>query len=180
MLEPDEGSVIDNLYRSRYFNFSYTVPEGLEVDENFMQGEEDESAQAFVLLAAYGAAEGQGRKGIVVSADLNINPQAKSAAEYLEKMTREHYRANGFEVVNGARQLSLGGRPFFRIDYSKGTTYQTAVATIARGYVLTFSLAAPTQPELEQLFTTLSTLKFAPAPKRAAGGNSSGRTPVKP
>jgi hypothetical protein len=174
-IDPDEGSVTGNTYRSRYFRFWYTFPEGLDVDENFMQGEEDESKQAFVLLAAYGGASADGRKGVVISADRNIDPNTRTATDYLVKMMRENYQPNGFEVVSGPRELSLASRPFCRIDYRKEGIYQSAVATLARGYVLTFTLAAPTQAEVEQLFGTLNTLDFTVAPSRGARSAQSGK-----
>jgi hypothetical protein len=164
-IDPDEGSVTGNTYRSRYFGFAYTFPEGLQIDENFMQGEQDESKRAFILLAAYGSAERDSRKGIVISADRNLDPTIKTAADYLSKMTREHFQPDGFEVIKGARELSLASRSFQRVDYRKGTIYQSAVATLWRGYVLVFYLAAPTQPEIEGLVATLATLDFAPGPR---------------
>ncbi|MFB3814642.1 MAG: hypothetical protein ACE14L_11070 [Terriglobales bacterium] len=158
---PDDGTLDGALYTSDYFGFSYTIPEFLEVNEDFMQGQEDASRRSFVLLALEGAAAQAGYQDVLVlSADRNVYPNVKTAADYLAKTTREHFQPRGFEVIAPARNITLGGRTFSRIDYRKGEIYQTVIAGLMRGYIVMFTLAAPSSDELERMVGSLNTLKF--------------------
>ena len=162
---PDEGSITGNRYENRYFGFSYALPEGLEVDEDFMQGEEDQSKQAFLLLAAFGPVEGKDRLGVVISADRSAGPEIRTARDYLAKLSREHFQAAGFDVVKDAGEVTVAGHSFSRIDYRKEKTYETVLATQWRGYVLLFNLVGPTGTDTDRLFASLESLKFKPGPR---------------
>jgi hypothetical protein len=157
--EPDDGSLNGSEYTSDYFGFSYDLPEGLAAQDDFMQGRTDSSKQAFVLLAAFGPAQG-GRKGVVIMADKAFG-EAKDAAAYLAKVTHDYAQGGDFEVLQDAREYMFGGRKFYRADYKKDATYQTAVFTVDKGYALGFNFAAPSSEDMELLVDSLRTLKFA-------------------
>ena len=160
---PDEGTIHGQLYTSDYFGFRYTIPEGLEVQEDFLPSQQDAARRSFVLLAAYGrSANPAYRQGVVISADRNVYPAVKTAADYVAKTAREHFQPGGFEEIGAARAVTLGGHEFSRIDYRKGEIYQSLLATMWRGYVLSFDLVAPRLEEMETLAQSLQTLRFPP------------------
>jgi hypothetical protein len=162
----DEGRLNGNLYTNQFFHFSFALPSGFEVDEEFMEGTEDESHATFVLLAAYGPAQSDGRSVLVLMAD-KVPGTALSAGAFLEKVTREYAQKHGFEVLDPGHEVLLGGRKFLRADYRKEGRSQSAVFTLLRGYAVGFSLAAPDAAAMAQLNQSLAGLKFAPAQSKS-------------
>jgi hypothetical protein len=166
MVSPDEGSVKGNRYTSDYFAFSYSFPERFEVMEDLMQGEQDITKQAFVLLAAYGAAEQDtAKQGIVILADRfqASPPNSNWASGYFDTLAQP-LQAHGSERVGTVREYSFAGRKFFREDFHRtgpDAGYHTILLTQCRGYVVGFQFVAPTEMEIDQLIMTLNTLKFA-------------------
>jgi len=162
-IAPDEGTFNGQLYTSDYFGFRYTIPEGLEVQEDFLQGQQDAERRSFVLLAAYGtSAHPAYQQGVVISADRNAYPAVKTAADYVAKTAREHFEPGSFEQIGAARAVTLGGHEFSRIDYRKGKIYQSLLATMWRGYVLCFHLVAPSAQAMDALAESLQSLWFPP------------------
>lgn len=176
-VDPDEGSVENGVYTSDFFHFSYTLPEGFEVDEDFQSAEEDQSNTAFVLLAAQGPLSGEDRRDMVV---IMADHDAASAEAYVDKVQRDYAQKQGFEVLKPTYAVTLGGKPFYRADFRKEGTYQTAVFTVLKGYAVGFSIAAPNGDEMNTLLASLDSVKFtapkAPTPKP---GTPSAKQPPK-
>ena len=160
-VDPDEGSVENGTYTSDFFHFSYTLPEGFEVDEEFQSAEEDQSNTAFVLLAAQGPLSGEDRRDMVV---IMADHDATTAEAYVDKVQHDYAQKQGFEILKPAYTVTLGGKPFCRADFRKEGTYQTAVFTILKGYAVGFSIAAPNGDEMKTLLASLDSVKFT-APK---------------
>lgn len=174
VIDPDEGSVSDDTYTNRFFALQYTFPENLDVQDqsSFMEGQLDQSGRTFVLLAAWGdAPDSKGREGVVLVADA-LSAQygpISDGADYLRKVTEPLLQRQGYEFTATATPLTLAGAPFFRADFHKnGEIYQSQFVTIRRGYALLFTLSGPTPDSLARLFSSLGTLKLAPAPPAAA------------
>jgi predicted nucleic acid-binding Zn ribbon protein len=156
-VDPDEGSVENGVYTSDYFHFSYTLPEGFEVDEDFIGAEEDQSNTSFVLLAAQGPLSGEDRRDMVV---IMADREATTAEAYVAKVQRDYAQKQGFEILKSAYPVTLGGKPFYRADFRKEGTYQTAVFTILKGYAVGFTIAAPNGDEMNTLLASLDSVKF--------------------
>jgi len=169
-LAPDEGTIDGQLYTSKYFGFRYTLPDGLLAEEDFLNGQQDEERRSFILLAAYGPSSHPAyRQGLVIAADRNVYPAVKNAADYIAKTAHEHFQSGGFEELNPAHRITLGGHEFSRIDYRKGEIFQSLLATEWRGYLLTFDLVAPGAQDLDKLAESLQSLRFpSPKPRPAA------------
>ncbi len=162
---PDEGTVKDDTYTSDYFNFTYTFPEHLELDEQFMEGREDVSGQAVVLLAAYGPSAQPGRReGVVISADrLDAAPAADWASVYFQSIGKL-LAAQDAQRVGPTREYDFDGHKFYRADFQRGGDspgVQSVLVTLRRGYVLSFDFAAVTAAECDQLIQSLNSLHFA-------------------
>lgn len=162
---PDEGTVIGNRYTSKYFGFTYTFPEQLKIMEDLMQGEEDASQQAFVLLAAYGATEdGKTKQGIVVMADRRQeNPAGANWAPKYFDILAQALQAHDAQRVGAVQEYSFAEKKFYRGDFHRtgpDEGYQTILLTLRRGYVLGFQFVAPSEKDIDRLITSLNTLKF--------------------
>ena len=126
-----------------------------------MEGKEDETRQAFVLLAAWGPSPDPAyNEGVVLIADRNSYPGVKNGSDYLAKTAREHFEPQGFKEVSPIHEVTLGEHQFFQVDYVKQDVCQTFVSTVWRDYVLVFNLAAPTTQEMSRLTDSLKSLKF--------------------
>jgi len=164
-VEPDEGSLDGNTYTSDFFRFSYNFPSGFEVDDDFLQGREDESRSTFVLLAAYGPFNESNQRPVVV---LMADKNATTLEGYLAKLTREVAQKQGFEVLRTPYPVMIGGRKFLRADFRKQQVLQSALFTLEGQYLLGFNLAAPSASEMEKLNLSLNSVTFtatAPRPR---------------
>lgn len=167
--DPDEGSVENGVYTSDFFHFTYTLPDGFEVDEEFLQDVEDASKSTWVLLAAQGPLSGEDRRDAVV---LMADKEATTADAYVQKVQHDYADQQGFEVIKPAYVVTIAGKPFSRADFRKEGTYQTAVFTILNGYAVGFSLAAPNAEAMNVLLESLNSLKFQNASTRASTSNA--------
>lgn len=178
---PDDGSYQGNTYTSKYFGFTYTFPEHLVVDPDFTEGQQDESQQTFVLLAAFGAAAEAGhREGVVLTADrlegsrhgqrlyLPGTPESDKVGHdddwvepYLE--TLKHVLvAQGADPRVGLRNYSFGKAKFFRADFERdGPGFQSLLLTSRNGYALVFDFVGASEERVDKLVQTLDSLKFA-------------------
>lgn len=157
-VDPDEGSVENGVYTSDFFHFSYTLPEGFEVDEDFLGGEEDQSNTTFVLVAAQGPLSSEDRRDMVV---IMADREATTAEAYVEKVQRDYAQKQSFEILKPAYAVTLGGKAFYRADFRKEGTYQTAAFTMLKGYAVGFTIAAPNGDEMDTLLASLNSVKFA-------------------
>ncbi len=176
---PDDGSINGQLYTSEYFSFAYTLPAHLEVNDDFMAGQEDATGQTFVLLAAYGPAPEAGRReGVVLMADrIDVSSSRDGdawAAAYLQELSRVLV-AQGGEPVGAIREYSFGGQKFFRADFKRNGPdpgFQSLLVTLRRGYVLGFDFVAASESQADKLVESLNSIRFAPlaappSPRRA-------------
>jgi hypothetical protein len=174
--DPDEGSLDNGIYTSDFFRFTYTLPEGFEVDEEFLADLEDQSKTTFVLLAAQGPLSGEDRRNVVV---IMADTEATTADAYIAKVTRDYAQKQNFEVLRPAYEITVGGKPFYRADFRKEGTFQTAVFTVLKGYAVGFTMAAPNQEAMQALVDSLNSVQFLPAvPPKSAPPKTS--TPSKP
>jgi hypothetical protein len=169
--DPDEGSIEDGVYTSDFFRFTYTLPEAFNVDEELQAGEEDQSDTSFVLLAAAGPLNGEDRRDVVV---IIADREATTPEAYVQKVTRDYAQKQGFEVLKSAYAVTIGGHPFYRADFRKEGTYQSAAFTVLKGYAVGFSMAAPNQEAMSAVLDSLSSVKFLgekPPAKAPAAAN---------
>ena len=179
-VQPDDGRLKGNVYRSDYFHFTYTIPAELDVMGDFLGAEEDAEHRSFVLLAAYSEADAEGAKsGAVIMADrvrdyVPLSPEhakEKRAGDsifydgkaYLDAVILPLATRQGYELLNGPREYTIGGQKFYRADYRKNDVRQSFVFTVLRGYAVGFNLVGPGPADIERLFESLQTLKFGAA-----------------
>jgi hypothetical protein len=164
--EPDNGYLSDGVYVSRFFAFSYKIPQGL-IPQGGRPTEHPidpskPSAKHFSLLMA----------AKLTTPYQNVAIQAESAArfkdgaDYLEKLAPVHARV-GVTELNSPEKKNIAGENFFRQDFysAKGSFYQTHVCSVFKGYVLDFVLSASNRADIEQLFNSLSAVQFDAKPQ---------------
>jgi len=161
---PDEGYVSGTTFTSKFFAFTYKIPEGLMPQSAQLQQHSIDPSHApakdFVLLLA--AKPTKPYENVLIHAQGSA--RFKDGAEYLESVASTYARL-GVTVLDGPEKKTIGGTTFFREDsYSpKGSFYQTQVCTTSKGYVLDFVLSATNRADIEQLFNSLNTIQFLSA-----------------
>jgi hypothetical protein len=165
-VSPDDGSLSERTYTSDYFGFRYTLPDGMDVDDDFMEGRQDQSGRSFVLLAATEHEEATNRT-VVIVADNAGAAGATEPGAYLDKVAGEALKRQGFQPSGPASVVTIAGRSFARADFTKEKVAETLLVTILRGYAVNFVLTAPSTEEVEELAKSLQTVEF-PQPKASA------------
>jgi hypothetical protein len=159
-VSPDEGSVDEHTYTSDYFGFRYIFPEGMGVDEDFMEGREDQSRRSFLLLAAT-LREETGNSTVMIMADEATASGATDPGAYQARVTAELLKKQGFQQEGTARSVTISGHSFARADFRRPNMAEIVLTTMLRGYAVNFVLMAPSREEVEELAGTLDTLEFA-------------------
>lgn len=159
--DPKDGGVSDGNYTSRFFGFTYKIPQGLlPHSTEFQQHVNDPSrppTKTYVLFLA--ATPVRPYKNVAISAQRATN--FKDGAAYLEKVESSSKKL-GLTVLDSAQQKTIAGTTFFRQDYysPQGTFFQTHACILSKGYVLDFVISANDRADVEKLFDSLNTLQF--------------------
>jgi len=172
---PDVGVLADNLYRNRFFAFSYKVPFGWVDRTSSMRqestgGDARKSEESPLLLVSVferpPEATGDTVNSSVLTAAERVStyPGLKDASQYFGPVT-ELTTSKGFKVVNGPHDVEVGGRQLVEADYSKelgkNAMRQSTLAMIDKGYIVSFTFIGGSEDEVEELIGNLGFL--APA-----------------
>lgn len=122
-------------------------------------------AASDVLLAVFErppAAAGEGVNSAVVIAAESVAgyPGLKTAEDFLGPLT-ELTTAQGFKVEGDPSAVTIDGRELVRADFTKALTekvmmYQSTLAMVAKGQIVSFTFIAGSADEVEELVEGLS------------------------
>jgi hypothetical protein len=160
---PDLGAVTGSTYRNTFFGFSYKIPFGwVERTENMR--DDGEEGKSLVLLAVFErppeATGNTVNSAVVIAAEsVSAYPGLKTAADYFGPLT-EVTLSKGFKVVNEPFDFSGGANQLVRGDFSKEvgtlTMHQSSVVLVKKGYVVSFTVIAGSEDEVDELLEKLS------------------------
>jgi hypothetical protein len=157
------GEIKNGVYHNPFFGFSYKVPFGW-VDRTKEMREPDGQGQSLVLLSVFERppeATGSTINSAVVIAAEKLSPSlgVKTAADYFASL-KEVAKAKEFKALNEAYLFSIGAKQLVRGDFSKPrgtlTMYQSSLATIEKGFALSFTLIGGSEEEVERIAENLS------------------------
>jgi len=178
----DSGELSNGLYRNAVVGFTYKLPYGWVDRTEDMRQNPNESGQAsgktsaakaYVLLAAFERppeAAGNTINSAVIIAAENVSsyPGLKTAAQYFGPFN-ELTAAQGFNVLNEPYEFPVDAKPIVREDFKKPrsslTMYQSTLAMLQRGYVLSFTFIGGSDDEVTALIEGLSFNAPKPAAK---------------
>jgi hypothetical protein len=161
---PDPGTLRDGTYRNATFGFSYKVPISWVDRTVDMRQDSSQVSQSQVLLAAFSrppeaAGESINAAVIIAAESVSNYPGLKRAAEYFEPLTAAT-TSKGFTVVNQPYEFSAGTKLLVRSDFSREQgpqkMYQSSIAMLQNGYIVSFTIVAANQDEAEALLKNLS------------------------
>src|SRR5450755_1027149 len=176
----DSGTVTNGVYHNKTLALSCRIPPGwvLRTDDmNAPQQKEEEqkepqaqpsaapasSAGARVLLAAFSRppearAEDVNASILIAAESAASYPGLKEAAQYFFPLT-EVAKAQGFTPDEDPYEIAIGTKTLVRGDFHKdvGTRVmrQSTLAMLAHGYVISITVIAGTDDEVEDLIDTL-------------------------
>jgi len=190
LVQVDSGSVIDNLYRSDFFGFTYLFPKGWsvqgEVTKKYLMdvgralvtgGDPTKTAvmdisekRSHQLLTVFEHPVGTPvpfNPGLIVmTEDVSFAPGIQKGSDYLlnVKMGVEK-RHPELKILREPTEQSFGGKSFFRMDVSfeistGATVFESYSSTILNGNALTFIFFGEKPERLQSLSDTLNTLEF--------------------
>jgi hypothetical protein len=174
---PDLGALTDHLYLNRLFGFSYKVPFGwVDRTEQMRQdsaaaegstGGDDRTsgsrAKSLLLLSVFErppeAAGDTINSAVVIAAEsVSTYPGLKDASQYFGPLT-ELTTSKGFKVVNEPYDAEVGGKQLVRADFSKQvgklTMFQSTLAAIEKGYIVSLTFIGGSEDEVEELMGSL-------------------------
>ena len=186
---PDDGSIDDDIYTNKFFQFSFRFPEewtvmGADAQRNaaILGGEMlAGSDQTLLDITKAGAAHGypllfvmEGKSGgqaystrsIQVSAiDVRNNPDLISAEDFMKKMAKMFEKLQSpLRVVGPPIEMPLGGKVMWRMDLempvNNGVNHVAEIVTIEKGYMLFFTLLSPDEDGLNGLLQDMNSLRF--------------------
>jgi hypothetical protein len=163
------GEVVNGIYKSPAFGFSYKIPFGwVDRTEAMRQSDSGDAApqpsKSQVLLAVFErppeAPRSTVNSGVVVAAEsVSSYPGLKEAVDYfgpLEQVTV----SKGFKVVNEPYEFTVGERPVAREDFSKEagdmTMHQTCLVLLRKGYLVSLTFVSDNDDAMNELLEGLS------------------------
>jgi hypothetical protein len=172
----DPGSVKNGVYRNSALGFVCKIPLGWVLRTDEVNSGDDSSTGATksassgrVLLAAFSRpplARGEDvNSSILIAAEpvaaepVAAYPGLEEAAQYFGPLT-EVAKAQGFEVDEEPYEFAVGSKNLVRSDFEKDVgsrvMHQSTLATLARGYAVSFTFIGGTEDEVEELIGNLA------------------------
>jgi hypothetical protein len=160
---PDGGSV-NGRYQNSTYGFTYRTPFGWVDRTRQMQEEGTDPAKAQLLLAVFERppeATGDTVNSAVIIAAESAGSYSglKSAADYMGPLT-ELTTSKGFKVTRQPYEFPVGTRQLVRGDFAKNlgrlTMYQSSLAYLQKGFVVSFSFIGGSEEEVEELIEKLT------------------------
>lgn len=169
---PDSGSVQGNRYKSDFFGFTYSFPKGwVRLQQQSQTGIRLAPGAALytLLFATESPSTGiisPSNAGIVVLAeDISHSgiPDSKDAARTLAQVLIRTQPPHS--IPTPAREVTLGGTRFIRLDYEQQTFSQVkhyfcSVKTVKKGYAIRFSVIADSKARMEEICSTTESISF--------------------
>jgi len=165
---PDPGVITNGVYRNNFFGFSCKLPFGWvdrtpDMSKSATEGLPDPK-KSMVLLAEFERPpEAIGEtvnSAIVIAAEpASAYPGLRNAEHYFGPLT-ELTKSKGLTVINEPYDYPVGTKILVRGDFSKPvgklTMHQSTLVLMEKGYVVSFTLIAGIEDEVDGLIEGLS------------------------
>jgi Gram-negative bacterial TonB protein C-terminal len=141
---PEDGKVVDGVFVSDYFNLSYRLPDGWTEG---LAGP-DPSQSGYYVIGTWAPKRDFAGTVLVVAQDMFFAPDRSDDVKNVVAEFRQVMSAvDGMTIDREPAQVSVGGHPGYRIDFSGVGLFRAMFAIEIRCHVLTFNLTSR-DPEL--------------------------------
>jgi hypothetical protein len=155
MPNPDDATVADGVFRSRYFDLSYPLPSG------WMEGlaGPDASGSGYYVLGTFVPA-GELTGTIVVAAQdiFFATAPLDDAMAIADEFSRAMAWVDGMQIDRPPVEVHIAGRRFAQIDFSGVGLFRSTFITKLRCHFLSFNLTAKSPEFLSALAHSLNNL----------------------
>jgi hypothetical protein len=164
LADPEDGAVVEGIYRNQYFGLSFPLPEGWSPG---LPGPPPSQTGDYVLGTL--VPDGETAGSIVMTAQDLFFAAApyQDAATMIEDFRRSTAEVPGMHIDREPSQGEIGGKPVHRLDFSGVGLYRATLATDIRCHVVRFNLTAREPETLERLVRSFDDLSFAAKPGAA-------------
>jgi hypothetical protein len=141
---PEDGKVVDGVFVSDYFNLSYRFPDGWTEG---LAGP-DPSQSGYYVLGTWAPKRDFAGAVLVVAQDMFFAPDPSDDVKNVVAEFRQVISAvDGMTIDREPAQVSVGGHPGYRVDFSGVGLFRSMFAIEIRCHVVTFNLTSR-DPEL--------------------------------
>src|SRR3954464_1003607 len=169
--KPDTGIMNADVYTNQFFGFSYRVPAqwtGKAIQRS------QPGQRFYQLLSALPATSGASIQYMGIQAEDITAPVVKTASQFIQSSPLAG-KNSAYEMLGPVREMEFGGHHFARADYKTKpsaddaglTMYQTQLVTVLHNHAVTLSFTTDSQPALDQLAASASSMVFLNAPSAA-------------
>jgi len=166
--KPDSGIMNADVYTNQFFGFSYRVPSqwtGKAIQRS------QPGQRFYQLLSALPAASAASIQYMGIQAEDITAPVVKTASQFIQSSPLAG-KNSAYEMLGPVREMEIGGHQFARADYKTKpsaddaglTMYQTQLVTVLHNHAVTLSFTSDSQPALDQLAASASSIIFLSAP----------------
>lgn len=152
---PDDGTIADGIFVSKYFDLSYPLPSGWTKG---MAGPAPSHAGYYVLATLIPANE---QRAIILIAAQDIFFAAaafRDASTTANEIGRAMSKIEGMTLDRLPSDVTIAGRPFSRIDFSGVGLFRSSLITQIRCHLVSFNITASTPELLAELALSLDKL----------------------
>jgi hypothetical protein len=157
MPDPQDGRVSSGVYTNAYFGLSYPLPEG------FAEGlaGPDPSHSGYYVLRSF-VPQTAGAGSIFMSAqDTFFAGPHRDLAEAASEIRDTMAQIEGMSIDREPVEITIGGRPAWRIDFSGVGLYRAMIITEMRCHLVSITLTAPDPQARETLAGSLDHMSLA-------------------
>jgi hypothetical protein len=160
MPRPEDGVVADGVYANPYFDLSYPLPAGWTHD---VAGPAPSVGGYYALASLVPIGEPTGAI-LIAAQDLFFvgvaqDDPAAVAREFADAMAK----VPGMQIDRPPIEVTLGGRPFNRVDFSGVGLFRSTLFARSRCHHVTFNVTANSPQRLAALVLTLERIGAADA-----------------
>ena len=185
---PDNGKVTDGVYRSDFFGFQYTLPQGwtvhgeetqkvlMDAGKDLLAGNdqakrsmmETASKRTFQLLTVFeyplGTPEKSNRSIQVAAENVSFAPGIKTGEDYILNLRKLLANSQVQSQFQGEPlEQKLDGVPFYHqtivLMFGEIPVYETYYCTIVKGYALSFIFVAKSKEGLAEVERSLESFQ---------------------
>lgn len=157
MLSPDDGRIADGVYRNDYFDLAYPLPEGWTQG---VGGPGPSTNGYYVLESLVPKGEFAGTILIAAQDVFFAGDEAATTAAMAGAVREAMSQVDGMSIDAEPAALSIAGRAMHRVDFSGVGLHRSLFVTAIRCHIVSFSLTARDQEQLDKLRVSLNSLAF--------------------
>jgi len=155
-VNPENGKVVDGVYVSDYFDLAYRLPE--EWAEGLAGPEPSQSG--YYVLGTWAPKSDFAGTVLVVAQDMFF---ARDTSDDVKNVVTEFRQVmsavDGMTIDREPEQVSVGGHPGYRVDFSGVGLFRSTFAIEIRCHVVTFNLTSRDPELLASLVKSLDNLE---------------------